>query len=158
MVVNRGEDRHIMDFNKYYNSCLIFRNETMHWDKLNLYKFYTTGEGVNYSTLDAWNETDDNAHGGIDVSWRFHHNAIVGMRVDARQKYSRIILELWMISIGEKWNYEQMKTQADFFEDENRMTVLWKKMIKDEASYEDMEVQIRSIFSHLISEKELVKE
>ena len=48
----------------YAEICKRFSNDTSEWGGLDDYKFYTT-DGA------GWEETSDNAHGGVDVSWAF---------------------------------------------------------------------------------------
>lgn len=48
----------------YLETCKKFAMDSMEWNKLDEYKYYTT-DGNSYI------ETPDNAHGGFDVSWAF---------------------------------------------------------------------------------------
>ena len=50
---------------RYTTCCLAFAADTAEWGGLDPYKWYTTYDG-------SWEETSDNANGGIDVSWAFH--------------------------------------------------------------------------------------
>lgn len=52
----------------YISAAKTFAAETQEWGNLNGYSFYTT-------TGDAWEESCDNASGGIDISWAFHESA-----------------------------------------------------------------------------------
>lgn len=45
----------------YIESAKIFANETKDWKNLNEYAYYTTNG-------DGWEESCDNASGGIDIS------------------------------------------------------------------------------------------
>lgn len=49
----------------YAEICKSFSKDTSEWGGLDDFKFYTT-DGA------SWEETSDNAHGGVDVSWAFH--------------------------------------------------------------------------------------
>lgn len=49
----------------YAEICKSFSKDTSEWGGLDDFKFYTT-KGA------SWEETSDNAHGGVDVSWAFH--------------------------------------------------------------------------------------
>lgn len=61
------------NFNEYKNGVLSFVNDTKSWNSLDKYKFYTTcGELVSKD----WEETTDNANGGLDISWAFHKKNI----------------------------------------------------------------------------------
>lgn len=50
---------------EYIDCCKEFAEDTKNWGKLNQYNFYTTN-GL------CWNESCDNNHGGLDISWAFH--------------------------------------------------------------------------------------
>ena len=49
----------------YAEICKSFSKDTAEWGGIDDFKFYTT-KGT------SWEETSDNAHGGVDVSWAFH--------------------------------------------------------------------------------------
>ena len=59
-----------LDLNKntsylgYLEACQKFAVDSMEWNKLDEYKYYTT-DGSSYI------ETPDNAHGGFDIEWAF---------------------------------------------------------------------------------------
>lgn len=50
---------------EYVKSCIQFSHDTYKWAELDDTKFYTT------TPNGGWEETCDNAHGGLDVSWAF---------------------------------------------------------------------------------------
>ncbi len=52
----------------YIESAKNFSEETKAWGNLNEYAYYTT-------TGNSWEESCDNASGGIDISWAFHESA-----------------------------------------------------------------------------------
>jgi DNA-binding XRE family transcriptional regulator len=57
-----------MNVREYEESCRAFAKESAEWGGVDEHKFYTTtGSG-------EWEETCDNRHGGIDVSWAFHRS------------------------------------------------------------------------------------
>lgn len=49
----------------YANICKKFAKDTFEWGRLDECSFYTTNGS-------DWEETPDNEHGGVDVSWAFH--------------------------------------------------------------------------------------
>lgn len=49
---------------EYKEVCIQFAKETKDWNQLNKYKYYT-------SNGNSWEESCDNAHGGLDISWAF---------------------------------------------------------------------------------------
>ena len=64
------------NFKDYKNGVLSFASNTKEWDKLDEYKFYTA-----CNSYDEWEETSDNANGGLDVSWAFHQENITDVEI-----------------------------------------------------------------------------
>lgn len=52
----------------YIEATKNFSEETKAWGNLSEYAYYTT-------TGNSWEESCDNASGGIDISWAFHEDA-----------------------------------------------------------------------------------
>ena len=55
-----------MNLEEYTLTCKEFAHDTESWGGLTDCRFYTT-DGVG-----CWDESCDNAHGGLDISWAFH--------------------------------------------------------------------------------------
>lgn len=55
-----------MNLEEYILTCKNFAHDTQDWGGLIDCKFYTT-DGVG-----CWDESFDNAHGGLDIAWAFH--------------------------------------------------------------------------------------
>ena len=94
-----------MDIATYTQTCKQFARETKKWAALDEYKHYTT------SPLDGWEETPDNAHGGIDVSWAFHMNA-TDIEKQAPQKFIDCLIDEMYI-MDEPLYYEDMEKIAE---------------------------------------------
>lgn len=78
-----------MNLEEYILTCKNFAHDTERWGWLTDRKFYTTN-GVG-----CWDESGDNAHGGLDIAWAFHCT-------DAE------------IERNAKWRYEaQLKQELD---------------------------------------------
>ncbi len=59
------------NFEDYKKGVLSFNEETKNWEALDEYKFYTA-----CNTFENWEETPDNANGGLSISWAFHKDEI----------------------------------------------------------------------------------
>lgn len=96
-----------MKFNDYLSACRQFSKDTAEWGALDSYKFYTT-------TGDGWEESCDNASGGIDVSWAFH----VDVDSDTAYKhYTGELEKIMTIAENEDWDEEQCAFVKDLFAD-----------------------------------------
>lgn len=54
-----------MTLDQYTSTAIKFAKDTANWYHLDDYKWYTTN-GRN------WEESDDNANGGLPIDWAFH--------------------------------------------------------------------------------------
>ena len=68
-----------MTIAEYTESVRAFARDTAEWGGLDPYRYYT-------ATRSGWEETCDNAHDGIDVSWAFHRPDVTDE--DARRHYA----------------------------------------------------------------------
>ena len=94
-----------MKLDDYIDKCKKFSKDTKKWAALDEYKLYTT------SPIDCWEETPDNAHGGIDVSWAFHMKA-ADIQKQAPQKFVDLLIdELYLMD--EPLYYEDMEKIAE---------------------------------------------
>ena len=94
-----------MKLDDYIGKCKQFAKDTKKWAALDEYKCYTT------SPIDGWEETPDNAHGGIDVSWAFHMKA-ADIQKQAPQKFVDLLIdELYLMD--EPLYYEDMEKIAE---------------------------------------------
>ena len=55
-----------MTFENYVKSCKQFAAETAEWGGIEPSQYYTTVDPY------GWDETCDNAHGGLHIEWAFH--------------------------------------------------------------------------------------
>ena len=85
----------------YIESAKIFANETKDWKNLNEYAYYTT-KG------DGWEESCDNASGGIDSSWAFHEDA-EKIEKEAGQHLIDEIANRLEQGIDEGWDADQLQ-------------------------------------------------
>ena len=98
-----------MTFNDYQLACVKFSKDTQDWSALESGKFYTTlGNG--------WNESCDNADGGIDVSWAFWKNGWDAVQ-DAREWYQHEYDAMCQLADDDKWDAEQREYIKRTFED-----------------------------------------
>lgn len=88
-----------MKVNEYTEVCKNFAAETKSWGALDHYKFYTT-------TGAGWEESCDNASGGIDVSWAFHQTAEKIER-EAAQRFVDLLRDFVETGRDDKWSGEQ---------------------------------------------------
>lgn len=67
-LLTQGEFIELFKYNyeAYLESCLAFAKDTTTWDNLPRSQHYTT------DGHESWEESCDNAHGGLDVRWAFH--------------------------------------------------------------------------------------
>lgn len=86
---------------EYVESCVRFAHDTSKWPKLNGIKFYTTAPDC------GWEESCDNAHGGLDVSWAFHESAEV-IAQEAAQRFINEIAAHLEQGINENWEAAQL--------------------------------------------------
>lgn len=68
-----------MTLKEYTEREIQFAKDTKEWGHLDKFSHYTTGQ------WEDWEETSDNAHGGIDLSWAFHKN-----KKNYKRKCSRV--------------------------------------------------------------------
>lgn len=92
-----------MKYDEYLNACLDFAKESKKWYDLDPRKPYisTTGDG--------WEESCDNANGGIDVSWAFHLDAKT-IRDRAPQKFMDCCTDLLQCGLSDP------STEHDFIQ------------------------------------------
>lgn len=85
----------------YIESAKTFAKETKDWGSLNEYAYYTTnGNG--------WDESCDNAPGGIDISWAFHESA-EKIEKEAGQHFINEIADRLEQGIDEGWDADQLQ-------------------------------------------------
>ena len=85
----------------YISAAKTFAAETQEWGNLNGYSFYTT-------IGDAWQESCDNASGGIDISWAFHESA-EKIEKEAGQHFVNEIADRLEQGIDEGWEADQLQ-------------------------------------------------
>lgn len=71
---------------EYKKGVKKFVADTKNWITLDDYKFYTATGNTN----EIWEETSDNANGGLDVSWAFHKDNITDKEI-VEKFYENII-------------------------------------------------------------------
>lgn len=97
-----------MKYNEYLSDCIDFAEKSESWNELDHSKPFITTNG------NGWQETCDNANGGIDVSWAFHLTADE-IRADAPQQYADAITELLQLAIDDEWTADQLQSIVDQF-------------------------------------------
>ena len=90
-----------MTIHDYTQACIDFANDTSSWGALDEYQFYTT-------TGNGWEESCDNAHGGLSVRWAFHRSADEIM-ASASEEYRAQIAEELRAAIDDGWQPDQLE-------------------------------------------------
>lgn len=90
-----------MTIKTYIESCIKFAAETKNWGDMYEYSHYTT-DGIG-----GWEESCDNAHGGLDVSWAFHESPEY-IKAEAPQRFVDEIAAQLEQAIDEGWDTEQL--------------------------------------------------
>lgn len=85
----------------YIEATKNFSEETKAWGNLNEYAYYTT-------TGNSWEESCDNASGGIDISWAFHEDA-EKIEKEAVQHLIDEIVDRLEQGIDEGWDAKQLQ-------------------------------------------------
>lgn len=85
----------------YISAAKTFAAETQEWGNLNGYSFYTT-------TGDTWEESCDNASGGLDISWAFHEDS-AAIEKEAGQHFIDEIAARLEQGIDEGWDADQLQ-------------------------------------------------
>lgn len=91
-----------MTIRAYTDSALKFAADSAAWGAIRPYAFYTTGYPG------EWEETADNGHGGLDLSWAFHEQESA-IRDAAPQRYVDEIADQLEQGIDEGWDAEQLR-------------------------------------------------
>lgn len=93
-----------MTFQDYLNACLKFAKDTENWSWLDRSRWFTTNGGGDYE------ESCDNANGGIDVSWSFR------LRAAAPQKFADAFTESLQLAIDDDArDPDQLQAIVDLF-------------------------------------------
>lgn len=100
-----------MTYNEYLESCLIFSHDSQDYIGLDRAKFYTTTQNGT-----GWEESCDNANGGLDVSWSFHLPE-EEVKKQAPSMYARQIVECVRAMIDNEVDYDTMREAISQFED-----------------------------------------
>lgn len=94
-----------MTISDYINDCVDFARETEEQETFDVYKHYTTvGKG--------WEESSNNAKGGVDVAWAFHMSPLAVTRF-APQYFISGVADVLSQAIEEEWDKERMKGIVD---------------------------------------------
>lgn len=106
--INKPEFKIYSDSVKNYAEiCKSFSKDTSEWGGLDDYSFYTTDSS-------SWEETSDNAHGGVDVSWAFHlSDEEIEMRA-AEELLEQLMNEL-NLADSDGWDSDSFKAIYDKF-------------------------------------------
>lgn len=97
-----------MTIQEYTNTCKAFAADTNGWAQVDQYKFYTTNG-------DGWEESCDNANGGLDVSWAFSQPASKIER-DAAQRFVDQLRELVALGRDDGWHDDQWDALLELME------------------------------------------
>lgn len=98
-----------MTFQDYLNACLKFAKDTENWSWLDRSRWFTTNGGGDYE------ESCDNANGGIDVSWSFRLRAYK-VRAAAPQKFADAFTESLQLAIDDDArDPDQLQAIVDLF-------------------------------------------
>ena len=98
-----------MTFQDYLTDCLDFSKASQTWSALDYRKPFITTNGS------GWQESCDNANGGIDVSWAFRLHADK-VRASAPQKFSDAFTDLLQLAFDDDArDPDQLQTIVDLF-------------------------------------------
>lgn len=100
-----------MTYNEYLDICQIFARDSEAWLGIDDGAFYTTAQ-----TSAGWEESCDNAHGGLDVSWAFHKTE-KEVKEEAPGMYARLIVETVKCMIDNQESYDTMWEVVSAFND-----------------------------------------
>lgn len=92
---------------EYAEICKKFANDAAEWGEVDEYKFYTTNGS-------DWEETCDNSHNGVDVSWAFHLSADEIEQRAAEELYEQLMNEIYLAN-SDGWDSKNFKTIYDKF-------------------------------------------
>lgn len=93
-----------MTIKEYILTCKNFAHDTKDWGGLTDCKFYTT-DGVGY-----WDESPDNAHGGLDIAWAFHRTD-EDIEAKAKRRYESQLQQELSDSLDDRdFDLEQWKS------------------------------------------------
>lgn len=91
---------HNITVKNYADICKSFSHDSSEWGSLSFEKFYTTdGSG--------WTESNDNAHGGIDVSWAFGMSD-EAIDYTAAEQLFELLKEELQTAVDDGWDEEQL--------------------------------------------------
>lgn len=90
-----------MTIHDYIQVCIDFSHDSAAWGGLDEYQFYTT-------TGTYWEETCDNAQGGLSVRWAFHCPDEQITRI-APEVYRDLISEQLRVAIDCEWQPDQLE-------------------------------------------------
>ena len=90
-----------MTINNYVQACIDFSHDTASWGALDERQFYTT-------TGTRWEESCDNAQGGISVAWAFHCSDEQITRI-APEVYRDEISQELRVAIDDEWQPDQLE-------------------------------------------------
>ncbi len=100
-----------MTYDEYVAACKDFSKNSQEWIRMENGKFYTTNQ-----TSEGWEESCDNAHGGLDVSWAFR-KAEKDVEKEAPGMYARQIVETVKCMIDNQESHDTMWEVVSIFED-----------------------------------------
>ena len=96
-----------MTLEQYTDACIKFSGDTKEWGGLDPYRFYTTAPN-------GWEETCDNANGGIDVSWAFQETE-KRIRDQAAVRFLRELQAAIELARDDGWDAASWATLAEKF-------------------------------------------
>ena len=103
-VYDGDENKYTSALLKYTDGCVDFANDSREWYAMdNRYPFYTI-EMINGG---KWNETCDNAQGGICCKWAFHKNENE-IRKNAEHEFLEYISDFLEISDYDEWSQDEI--------------------------------------------------
>ena len=91
----------------YTDACKKFSQDTQGWSCLPSTSFFTTRG-------DGWEESSDNAHDGVDVSWAFKRSGPEIEEAAAGALYELLMEEL-QVAVDDGWDSEQISAIVEKF-------------------------------------------
>ncbi len=97
-----------MTVQEYTQNCIKFAEDSKEWGGIDPYKFYTTAHN-------GWEESSDNASGGIDVSWAFHMKPDE-IKEQAAQQLLDNVLQIMRLMADDEWDSDSIYNWLECFQ------------------------------------------
>lgn len=97
-----------MTLEEYTERAIKFAEDTKEWSHLKNFEGYSYVTGL----WEDWEETSDNAHGGINLEWAFHEDDSF-IKEHAAEYFIEKLLDEIQFGVDNEWNYEGFQATID---------------------------------------------